>query len=191
MQRLKNGQWQGTVGVGLSGKTLGVYAYGRIGSLVAQVGKAFGMRVWRAERRGAAVVRPGYTAFAEVLAEAEKLAAAVDVFGTRIEQLPHLGISTPRSRCPHCGHQLRWHENLPVIGWLLLRRRVSSGALALSLSPAAGFCLAGAAALVAVLAAMTGCASVKMPAPAPSAANAEKLRTVGDAIAYLEAKVTG
>lgn len=31
-------------------------------------------------------------------------------------------------------------------------------------------------AMVAVLAAMTGCASVKMPAPAPSAANAEKLR---------------
>lgn len=30
--------------------------------------------------------------------------------------------------------------------------------------------------LVTVLAALTGCASVKMPAPAPSAANAEKLR---------------
>ena len=45
-QRLKNGQWQGSVGSGLSGRTLGIYAYGRIGSLVAQVGKAFGMRVW-------------------------------------------------------------------------------------------------------------------------------------------------
>ena len=30
--------------------------------------------------------------------------------------------------------------------------------------------------LVTVLAALTGCASVKMPAPAPSAATAEKLR---------------
>jgi D-3-phosphoglycerate dehydrogenase / 2-oxoglutarate reductase len=46
VQRLKDGQWQGSVGSGLSGRTLGVYAYGRIGSLVAQVGKAFGMRVW-------------------------------------------------------------------------------------------------------------------------------------------------
>jgi len=46
VQRLKNGQWQGSVGSGLSGRTLGIYAYGRIGSLVAQVGKAFGMRVW-------------------------------------------------------------------------------------------------------------------------------------------------
>lgn len=53
-------------------------------------------------------------------AEAEKLAAGIDVFGTRIEGLPHLGISTPRSRCPDCGHQLRWHENLPVLGWLRL-----------------------------------------------------------------------
>ena len=46
VQRLKDGQWQGSVGSGLSGRTLGIYAYGRIGSLVAQVGKAFGMRVW-------------------------------------------------------------------------------------------------------------------------------------------------
>ncbi|MBX3666366.1 MAG: D-2-hydroxyacid dehydrogenase family protein, partial [Burkholderiales bacterium] len=51
-QRLKNGQWQGSVGSGLSGRTLGVYAYGRIGSLVAQVGKAFGMRVWCWGREG-------------------------------------------------------------------------------------------------------------------------------------------
>ncbi|WP_343622838.1 A24 family peptidase [Roseateles puraquae] len=53
-------------------------------------------------------------------AETEKLAKAVDDYGTRIEALPHFGLATPRSRCPHCGHQLRWHENLPVIGWLRL-----------------------------------------------------------------------
>lgn len=51
-QRMKNGQWQGSVGIGLAGRTLGVYAYGRIGSLVAQVGKAFGMRVWCWGREG-------------------------------------------------------------------------------------------------------------------------------------------
>jgi leader peptidase (prepilin peptidase) / N-methyltransferase len=54
------------------------------------------------------------------LPETEKLAKAVDAYGTRIEELPPLGISRPRSRCPHCGHQLRWHENLPLIGWLRL-----------------------------------------------------------------------
>lgn len=54
------------------------------------------------------------------LPEAEKLAKAVDAYGTRIEALPPFTLAAPRSRCPHCGHQLRWHENLPVIGWLRL-----------------------------------------------------------------------
>ena len=27
----------------------------------------------------------------------------------------------PGSRCPNCGHALRWHDNLPVVGWLLLK----------------------------------------------------------------------
>ncbi len=39
------GRWQSTAGIGLKGKTLGVYAYGKIGSGVANVGKAFGMKV--------------------------------------------------------------------------------------------------------------------------------------------------
>ena len=26
----------------------------------------------------------------------------------------------PGSHCPHCGHGVRWHDNIPVIGWLLL-----------------------------------------------------------------------
>jgi len=45
VQRMKEGKWQGNVGIGLSGKTLGVYAFGRIGSIVAGVGRAFGMKV--------------------------------------------------------------------------------------------------------------------------------------------------
>src|SRR5688572_10526448 len=45
VQRLKDGKWQATLGIGLQGKTLGVYAYGRIGSVVANVGRAFGMKV--------------------------------------------------------------------------------------------------------------------------------------------------
>ncbi|MBL8276828.1 MAG: prepilin peptidase [Pelomonas sp.] len=52
--------------------------------------------------------------------ETEKLAKAVDAYGTRIEALPPFTIAKPRSRCPHCGHQLRWHENLPLVGWLRL-----------------------------------------------------------------------
>ena len=37
-----------------------------------------------------------------------------------MESLPSLGIATPRSRCPACGHQIRWHENIPVLGYLRL-----------------------------------------------------------------------
>ena len=29
----------------------------------------------------------------------------------------------PRSRCPKCGHQLSWYENVPVVSWLVLRAR--------------------------------------------------------------------
>src|SRR5262245_36351881 len=43
---LRAGKWQAyPVGVGLRGKTLGIYGYGRIGAVVAGYGKAFGMNV--------------------------------------------------------------------------------------------------------------------------------------------------
>ena len=29
----------------------------------------------------------------------------------------------PGSHCPKCGHAIRWYDNLPVLGWLLLRGR--------------------------------------------------------------------
>jgi D-3-phosphoglycerate dehydrogenase / 2-oxoglutarate reductase len=45
VNRLKEGHWQSTLGIGVNGKTLGIYAYGKIGSIVAGVGKAFGARV--------------------------------------------------------------------------------------------------------------------------------------------------
>jgi len=28
-----------------------------------------------------------------------------------------------RSRCPFCGNAIRWHDNIPILGWLLLRGR--------------------------------------------------------------------
>ncbi len=32
-------------------------------------------------------------------------------------------VVSPRSRCPACGRDLEWFENIPVLGWLLLRGR--------------------------------------------------------------------
>jgi leader peptidase (prepilin peptidase)/N-methyltransferase len=29
----------------------------------------------------------------------------------------------PRSRCPKCGHQITWYENIPIVSWLALRGR--------------------------------------------------------------------
>jgi leader peptidase (prepilin peptidase)/N-methyltransferase len=32
-------------------------------------------------------------------------------------------IVSPPSRCPKCGYRLRWFDNVPILGWLLLRGR--------------------------------------------------------------------
>ncbi|WP_119153896.1 prepilin peptidase [Caldimonas tepidiphila] len=37
-----------------------------------------------------------------------------------------LSLVAPRSRCPRCGHEIRWYENIPVLSWLALRGRCSS-----------------------------------------------------------------
>ena len=34
-------------------------------------------------------------------------------------------LCTPRSRCPSCGHQVQWYENIPVLSYLVLRGRCS------------------------------------------------------------------
>jgi len=34
-----------------------------------------------------------------------------------------ISIIKPRSRCPRCGHQLRWFENIPLISYLVQGRR--------------------------------------------------------------------
>ena len=64
MAALKAGKWQIGVGNDLRGKTLGVYGYGRIGSVVAGYGKAFGMNilVWAREGSLERARADGYTA---------------------------------------------------------------------------------------------------------------------------------
>lgn len=38
---------------------------------------------------------------------------------------PRFNLATPASRCPCCGHAIRWYENIPVLSWLMLRGRCS------------------------------------------------------------------
>ena len=40
--------------------------------------------------------------------------------------LPAFGLARPASRCPSCGHVLRWHENIPLLGWLRLKGRCAA-----------------------------------------------------------------
>jgi leader peptidase (prepilin peptidase)/N-methyltransferase len=51
--------------------------------------------------------------------------AGIDI-DAALTALPPLGLATPRSRCGHCGHEIAWYENLPVVSWLALRARCSS-----------------------------------------------------------------
>ncbi|VCU71624.1 Glycerate dehydrogenase [Pigmentiphaga humi] len=45
-RQLRAGRWQTSLGIGcLAGRTLGIYGYGRLGKMVADIGPAFGMRV--------------------------------------------------------------------------------------------------------------------------------------------------
>ena len=63
MASLKAGKWQIGVGTTLRGKTLGIYGYGRIGSVVAGYGRAFGMNVlvWARAATLAEAQADGYT----------------------------------------------------------------------------------------------------------------------------------
>ncbi|HEX5737180.1 MAG TPA: A24 family peptidase [Hydrogenophaga sp.] len=46
--------------------------------------------------------------------------------------VPRFNLMTPRSRCPHCGHQIQWFENIPVASYLALRGRCRSCAAPIS-----------------------------------------------------------
>jgi D-3-phosphoglycerate dehydrogenase / 2-oxoglutarate reductase len=64
MVALREGRWQIGVGNTLRGKTLGIYGYGRIGSVVAGYGKAFGLDVlvWARESSRVRAEQDGYHA---------------------------------------------------------------------------------------------------------------------------------
>jgi D-3-phosphoglycerate dehydrogenase len=60
--RLRAGQWQSTLGRGLRGRTLGIWGYGKIGSLVAGYGRAFAMNILVWGREGS-LTRAGADGF--------------------------------------------------------------------------------------------------------------------------------
>jgi leader peptidase (prepilin peptidase) / N-methyltransferase len=64
------------------------------------------------------------------------VAAAAFIFGALLGSFLNVCISRwpagesvvnpPRSRCPRCGTQIAWFDNIPVISWLVLRGRCRS-----------------------------------------------------------------
>jgi D-3-phosphoglycerate dehydrogenase len=82
VKRLKEGHWQSTLGIGVNGKTLGIYAYGKIGSIVAAAGKAFGTRVvcWGREGSTARAKAAGF----EVAESREDFFARADILSLHL-----------------------------------------------------------------------------------------------------------
>lgn len=79
---LRQGRWQSTLGFDIFGKTLGIYALGTIGSIVANIGNAFGARVlcWG---RGASLERARSAGY-EVAASREEFFAESDILSLHL-----------------------------------------------------------------------------------------------------------
>jgi leader peptidase (prepilin peptidase) / N-methyltransferase len=50
----------------------------------------------------------------------------MSLFIVKVDQGAPLTLSTPRSRCPSCGHTIAWHENIPLLSYLRLRGRCAA-----------------------------------------------------------------
>ncbi|MEY4755533.1 MAG: hypothetical protein RJA34_431 [Pseudomonadota bacterium] len=55
-----------------------------------------------------------------------------EMAGTVVEDGKVFNLLTPRSRCPSCGHQIRWFENLPVLSYVFLRGQCSACGVSIS-----------------------------------------------------------
>jgi len=87
MIALRAGKWQAyPIGIGLRGKTLGIYGYGKIGAVVAGYGKAFGMNVlaWGRENSIAQAQKDGVT----VASSKDALFAESDVVSLHLRLIP-------------------------------------------------------------------------------------------------------
>ncbi|MEN9539120.1 MAG: hypothetical protein RLZZ126_1355 [Pseudomonadota bacterium] len=49
-----------------------------------------------------------------------------ELSGAPMTEEPVFNLMVPRSRCPHCNHQIRWYENVPVLSYAVLGGKCSS-----------------------------------------------------------------
>ena len=57
---------------------------------------------------------------------------SAEMLGVPLDPPAPITLSTPRSRCPSCGHAIAWYENVPVLSYLWLRGRCSACRTAIS-----------------------------------------------------------
>lgn len=86
VENLKKGGWQQTLGRGLRGRRLGIYGFGRIGSVVAGYGKAFGMNVQVFGREGS-LERAKAAGFQALTGRAEFFSSS-DVLSLHVRLIP-------------------------------------------------------------------------------------------------------
>ena len=56
----------------------------------------------------------------------ERLKMAGGTVEKALADTPPLTLSRPASRCPACGHRIRWFENIPLLSWIALRGKCSA-----------------------------------------------------------------
>jgi leader peptidase (prepilin peptidase)/N-methyltransferase len=57
--------------------------------------------------------------------EREWATDCADLNGQPAPEAEPFNLVTPRSRCPKCGHAIRWYENVPVLSYVFLRGKCS------------------------------------------------------------------
>ena len=61
-----------------------------------------------------------------IMIERRRQQARTELTASTVAPGEPFNLSVPRSRCPSCGHQIRWFENIPVLSYIALGGQCSS-----------------------------------------------------------------
>ena len=61
-----------------------------------------------------------------IILDREWRSQAREILELEPERQEKFNLSVPRSRCPSCGTQITWYQNIPVLSWLFLRGKCAN-----------------------------------------------------------------